>query len=297
MGLVLGVDFSAGEVTPAAIDAWKQQGVEFVVVQYSADLPRHLTQLEGSGLPLEVYVYLYFPLSQWNQTPEDRVRACIGMLHGHNVSRLWLNVEDPQDNDTAANIQAALQRCVVLVEAAGLQAGIYTSKSKYGERLGNSTAMSHLPLWHANFINRMPSDTEIDNFEAYNGWSRPSMWQWAADQSVGGINVDMDAMIVEEEMFVRFNNGTVDIATPNGLVDIRTPLGIPAAAKRVQLQGWPTGGEVEVYDGTTDLANRDAGRIFPPYGTVEVILSNNGECHLIGKGTTTIKLACLGYYT
>jgi len=207
MTLVLGVDFSEGDdITQSTIDAWKAAGVGVALIQYSQKLPTYLQQMAHSGIPLEAYVYLYFPVSPWNQTPESRVQACLNMLRGYPVSRVWLDVEDPNDNDTPANITAALTRCVDLVEAASYQAGIYTGRYKFPERVGNTQVFARLPLWHADYINRAPTQADFDAWQGYNGWTRPLIWQWGDTQDFGGHSVDMNTMEVDDVAKEHYEN-------------------------------------------------------------------------------------------
>lgn len=91
----LGVDFSAGIPSAATIDCWKAQGVEYAVVQYDApvEFQAQMRAIANAGIELQVYVYEYFPLSPWGQTPEDRIRACLNYIQGFPVTRVWVDVE------------------------------------------------------------------------------------------------------------------------------------------------------------------------------------------------------------
>lgn len=208
MALSLGVDFShyGGPLNRQTVDDWKQSGVEFAIVQYSESMPDHLAVLDAAGLLVEAYVYLYFPLSPFNQTPEDRVRNCLKMIEDHNVRRLWLDVEESSDSASPEDTVAALRRCVAECEAAGVEAGIYTRANSYQDHVGDSTAFAHLPLWHAGYLgqgpdldmSRMPADFE--GFRPYNGWQRPLIWQWWNTTTFGGHSVDLNVMEVEETM-------------------------------------------------------------------------------------------------
>ena len=167
-------------------------------------MPDHLQALAGSGLDVEVYVYLHFPLSPWQQTPEMRVNACLAMIRGKNVRRLWLDVEDPRDSASPADTVAALQRCVSLCQTAGVQSGIYTRANSYQDHVGNSTAFAHLPLWHAGYIGQAPTPDlslmpqDFRSFVPYNGWTRPLILQWWNTTTFGDHSVDLNVMEVEE---------------------------------------------------------------------------------------------------
>ena len=197
----LGVDFSqfGGPLAQETVRCWKEQGIEFAIPQYSSMLPQHLEALKQGSLDTEVYVYLYFPLSPWSQTPESRVSNCINMLHGFNVKRIWLDVEE--SNASPANTVAAVQRCVEVVQAAGLSPGIYTGRWIWPSATESSQAFAHLPLWHAEYTapdgadESHPEDApDFDNFIPYGGWTRPLIWQFQNTHPLCGHSVDLNAM-------------------------------------------------------------------------------------------------------
>ena len=82
---------------------------------------------------------------------------------------------------------------------------------------------------------------------------------------------------------------------PAGGISKVQEFGLPLGAKRVRLQVWVTGGPVEFYHGLADTNNRDAGRVYAPYGIVEVIPAADGGFYTVGEGT--IEISPLGYYT
>lgn len=200
-----GVDFShyGGGVTPDELDCWLFQGVQFAIVQYSESTRMHLAQLAGSPLEVDVYVYLYFPRSPWNQLPEERVRNAIAMCQGFHVRRIWLDVEDPGDSDTPAGTIAALQRCVAIIQAAGFEAGIYTAAWTWRSHTADSDAFAHLPLWHARYTSQSPvadltrEPTTMAAWAGgvtYGGWTQPLIWQWHNSTLFCGHSLDLNVM-------------------------------------------------------------------------------------------------------
>lgn len=198
----LGVDFSShgGSLEQARIDCWKALGVEYAIVQYSGLMPEHLDACMAGDLYAEAYVYLYFPRSPWNQTPEDRVLACLNMIGNRPMERIWLDVEEK--GNSPAEVVAAIGRCVSLVEAAGKKAGIYTARWIWPSATGNSAAFSHLPLWHAEYRGTIQNPPPFDSFQPYGGWARPHIWQFAGTTQLCGHSVDLnnsEVPIGEEE--------------------------------------------------------------------------------------------------
>jgi len=306
--LSLGVDFSQGaSLTQATMAAWKAAGVKHVYVQYSAKLPEYLAALDGQGFIVDVYVYLYFPLSPWGQAPESRVRAAIEMCRGHAVRTIWLDVEEPTDNAGPVVTVEALKRCEAIVWVAGLQPGIYSGFWTYIDHTGNSEAFAHLPLWHADYLGvaplpdmaKRPTEIVFRN-GAYGGWHKPAVWQWWNTTMFGGHSVDMDIEeeIEEEEMFNVLAYGSVTCyPDPNGETPFNVgDFGLPIGAARYRLQVFfNNDAPVIFYHGLPDPSNREAGRTYAPYGIIEVIASPEGNFWIVGDHEITI--VPLGYYS
>ena len=191
----LGVDFSeyGGDLAPATAECWKQAGISFVIVQYSARMEQHLGILQAAGLEAEAYVYLYWDRSPWNQTPADRTNAALQLAAGR-VSRLWLDAED----QTHPYNEAQLQDCVTVCKLAGIPCGIYTGRWWWVPQTGNSQAFAHLPLWHAEYVTNDPqarldlAPDPGDGFQPYGGWTRPTIRQFQGTSTLCGHSVDLN---------------------------------------------------------------------------------------------------------
>ncbi|HLF78714.1 MAG TPA: N-acetylmuramoyl-L-alanine amidase [Dehalococcoidia bacterium] len=104
--------------------------------------------------------------------------------------------------------------------------------------------------------------------------------------------------------FRRHNGGFVDLALPlaNNTFNARQALGYPAQAREIQLQVWTQGTaqEARIYDGTANQNNREAGRVYAPYGIVgPVILGPQGEIFVTladGVANGSLRVASLGYW-
>lgn len=194
----LGVDFSqyGGALAASTVQCWKGKGVNHAVVQYSERMSQHLEVLtQSGGLELEAYVYLYWGLSPWSQTPRDRVRAALAIARGR-ISRLWLDAEDT----THPYQESQLAECVAACDAAGMPCGIYTGRWWWVPRTGDSRTFSHLPLWHAEYLGEAPTPDlsrlpqDFSAFRPYGGWSAPAIWQWWNTTSLCAHSVDLNAI-------------------------------------------------------------------------------------------------------
>ena len=154
------------------------------------------------GIDIHAYVYLYWGLSPWGQTPVDRVNACLKMLEGYDVKYVWLDCEDtthPFDADQ-------LSRCINASTAANLQTGIYTGRW-WWPRAGNFLlAWPNVPLWDALYTSEGdPPDIRkepqsFDRWKPYGGWTQPLIWQWHNTTTFGGHSVDLNVMEEEDEL-------------------------------------------------------------------------------------------------
>lgn len=185
-----GVDFSqhGGALAASTVECWKAKGITHAVVQYSERMRQHLDVLhQAGGIEVEAYVYLYWGLSPWQQTPQDRTRAALAMAGGR-ITRLWLDAEDSSNPYR----EDQLAECVAICEAVGMPTGIYTGRWWWVPRTRNSQAFRHLPLWHAEYTINPPAD--LGNFASYGGWARPVIWQYQGTTTLCGHSVDLNAL-------------------------------------------------------------------------------------------------------
>lgn len=307
----LGVDLSQGDsLTPEILQTWHDLGVTNVYVQYSSQLGEFLTALDGQGFIVDVYVYLYFPRSPWNQLPETRVDSALDMCRGHQVRYVWLDVEEPTDSDTQTGCVASLLRCGALITAAGLLPGIYSGKSTYISHTGNSTVFADLgwPLWHADYLGEalfpdlslMPT-VLVFRGGSYGGWRKPLVHQWWNTCTFGGRSVDMDVEEEEMEHFVVLGTGKVSVnptslSSADGELHVGF-LGLPEGKNSYKIQVFNPGPEpVAFYHGGLSSDIRDAGRVYPPYGVVDRLqVDSEGFFYLEGPDQE-VEISPLGYY-
>lgn len=203
--MTLAVDFSASGLGQTHIDGWKAAGVRKAIAQYSSHLVQSLDALDGQGLDLEAYVYLYFPRSPWDQAPADRVGAALQMCLPYRVGTVWNDAEEPSDQQGpshwAENI-ALMWDCINLIRQAGREAGIYTNKYRYEERFGTymGFAAAGVKLWNADYLvneqpvpdfSQQPTELRLAH-GTYGGWTVPAIWQWHNTTSLEGFSVDLN---------------------------------------------------------------------------------------------------------
>lgn len=195
----LSVDFSqwGGDLAPETIECWKGKGVSHAVVQYSDRMDQHIRALQAAGgIEIEAYVYLYWGLSPWNQTPLDRTKAALQRAAGR-VSRLWLDCEDMSNAFRADQ----LAECADYLASEGMPTGIYTGRWYWEPYAGNNPDFAHLPLWHAEYLTtnllaepQKAAQVNFGAFQSYGGWTRPTLWQFQGTASLCGHSVDLNAI-------------------------------------------------------------------------------------------------------
>jgi hypothetical protein len=196
-----GIEFSqwGGPLDAGTVECWKSRGVEFAVVQYSAESRAQMDVLQQAGIKLEGYIYLYWGVSPWNQTPAQRTRLALATF-GDRITRLWLDAED----STNPYDENQLLECVKVCEDAGMPVGIYTGGWWWKPNTGDSKAFSHLVLWDANYL-RTSADADAEfipdlaSWKPYGGWTKPEIWQYQGTSTLCGYSVDMNYMFVEAE--------------------------------------------------------------------------------------------------
>lgn len=158
-------------------------------------------RLRDAGISiLGFYGLIYFG-HPYGETRD--VDWAIQLAQRYGVSRVWLDCEiDAFEvgfvNSTAPNPEkrvAAVQRAVDRVQDAGLNAGIYTGSWWWSPKTWNSTAFSHLPLWHAAY----PYDGQPIRTVNYGGWTDVAIHQYTSSLYVAGRNRDANYVFMEEE--------------------------------------------------------------------------------------------------
>jgi GH25 family lysozyme M1 (1,4-beta-N-acetylmuramidase) len=138
-----------------------------------------------AGMSTDAYVYLY-----WRRDVPTQVGNALAALEGLPIGRLWLDCEDDPAGLGPAQVEGLIASAV---DAAGeFPVGIYTGRWWWQPNTGNSTAFSHLPLWHAEYTGRPEDLPDFYAFQPYGGWTRPAIWQYQGTTPLCGLNVDLN---------------------------------------------------------------------------------------------------------
>jgi len=124
--------------------------------------------------------------------PAGQVQDAVNFLKSHHSSytMFWLDIEGPQYWSTNHNTNQQFFGSLVS-EALKLNQtlGVYTSESQWNPIFGSAyNAGAKYPLWYAHYDNN-PS---FSDFTPFNGWTSPSMKQYAGDDDECNTNIDKD---------------------------------------------------------------------------------------------------------
>jgi hypothetical protein len=179
------------QLTPDALDAWRQLGIRRVIVQ-SLDPPpgyptgvtrQQVEACQAAGFSVEAYVYL------WTSQPHDIARQ-LDLLRGLSLSRVWLDCEDTMAASPAMRV-TAIRIGLQAIADAGFAAGIYTGRWWWTAYAGDPQDFSHLPLWPSTYDGVAD---RAQGFAAFGGWTEAAMKQYAGTSSLAGIGgLDLDA--------------------------------------------------------------------------------------------------------
>ena len=104
-------------------------------------------------------------------------------------SRLWLAFDMTPPSDMSPDFFIGwLARFVRLASLLGFNVGIYTSRNKWLDFMGNNSEFYTYPLWYADYDG-------IDNMVGYvgfGGWFIPTIKQYAKNVQIDGFNVDLN---------------------------------------------------------------------------------------------------------
>ena len=107
--------------------------------------------------------------------------------------RYWYDVERYNWSSNLASNQAFITDMIEEGKKQGIKAGIYTNYYNWQEIVGldwSYPADQGLPLWYAHYDN----SASFSDFEAFGGWSSPSIKQYEGDKSSCGVGIDYDYM-------------------------------------------------------------------------------------------------------
>lgn len=122
-------------------------------------------------------------------------------------SIVWVDIEEGCFVERNETLQALAD-----VAARGLVPYVYGNKYSIEPVFGQSTELSGYPLVHAEY----PRDGDVPDFtefEPYNGWDKPAIWQYSSG-GVAGINADL--CVSYEEWPVAVVPAGIGIHFPDG---------------------------------------------------------------------------------
>jgi hypothetical protein len=138
-----------------------------------------------------VDIYAFLCPNCQSDDPATQVRNLMNWVSGQGVQfgMLWFDIEqcDGCWDDAATNsnfIQAAVNEAVAL----GLHVGIYSSHYEWGLVCGSWSGLSSFPCWYADY----DGEQNFDDFESYGGWTQPNVKQFNGDQTVCGLDMDLN---------------------------------------------------------------------------------------------------------
>ena len=165
----------------------------------------------AAGIAVEdLYGFIYYGLA-WESRDLDNCLKLAAELGG--IKRIWLDCEsgfsdNGVEDDTEApgiTVQYRLAKTIEQrnrVVAAGLEPGIYTGSYWWASKMGNSNALSDLPLWLANYGTNDPSNPrEPIYYVDFGGWTEVAAHQYSSTIGLcGRPNRDHNYWFLEDDM-------------------------------------------------------------------------------------------------
>lgn len=201
------------DLTPEALEAWKADGLELVIVQAVSPPPgypagktrQQIQQCLAAGLTVDAYIWIWFDLDIAD------IERKLALLDGLPIRQLWLDVEDQaaiKYDQVACEIKVrqALERCDEFAAASGRPTGVYSGAWYWADpRYMNNTAVfSDRLLWDA-LYDGIP-DASV--FSAYGGWQECAIKQYAGTSVFHGVSgVDLNVLSDSEAARLSSGNG------------------------------------------------------------------------------------------
>ncbi len=151
----------------------------------------------SGGLPVDaLYVFVY-----WDSEDERRLRDAVQLASELHLG-VWLDCEWTRTGFPGSGAPPIPVHLVTLIrkykEFLGESyAGIYTGGWWWPGYTANSQEFSGDPLWHAAYQTTEPN---FDDFRAYGGWTRPTIWQYSSNGDQG-VNADLNIEEVQEAVY------------------------------------------------------------------------------------------------
>lgn len=131
----------------------------------------------------EAYTYVYFA-----GNAAEQVRRDVALVKPLGVKRLWIDCEDVVPGMTQDEYVRAIAGAVAIVEAGGLEAGIYTARWWWLAYTGNSSAFKDRAWWTAQW----DGVDDLARVTRYGGWTTAAMKQYRpstpAEVDAGGVH-------------------------------------------------------------------------------------------------------------
>lgn len=157
-----------------------------------------IRECNWAGLPvIGLYAFLYWGVDTLGQT-----RAAINVAKETGQQMVWLDVEFSDDADPTVSAWKRceeLAECVTAVQDAGLNAGIYTGRPWWTDKMGNSHDFSHLPLWHSDYGANDATKEPVTKV-SYGGWTDVAIHQYTSQYPIAGMLLDANYNFMENEM-------------------------------------------------------------------------------------------------
>jgi len=216
-GAVYALDVShwEGPLSQREMDCFWESGVRHIVVgtQVEEITRQQLAMAIARGMTVDAYVYLY-----WDKDVAAQTREAFRRASGFPIGRMWLDVEENPgglgSTKLVSLVSAGVDECRALGGSA-IECGIYTGPGFWKTHMSNTTELSSVPLWYAQYNFRTALD--VWSSERFGGWAKPAAKQWA-EQALCGVGVDKNTMKV--------------VTTPSVVVDRSLPpdTGLPPRA-------------------------------------------------------------------
>lgn len=156
----------------------------------------------------DLYTFVYYGLSWERREVENALN--LARTEG-GIKRVWVDCEAtftdwPGDLDTEtpgmtpAERVAITKAVVAQVEAAGLAVGIYSGAWWWPNKMANSPAFRHLPLWVSDYGTNDPANPrEPLRTVNFGGWTVPAVHQYSSTIPVCGRERDHNYWFLDEE--------------------------------------------------------------------------------------------------
>lgn len=191
--------FKAAGVERLIVGCWQEPITRDIVVESRI-----------AGIVVEdLYAYLYYGLG--HERREVTNALAVAAAEG-GIKRIWLDCEASPPNEVAgltpSDRIARTDLAVGLIQANGIEVGIYTYGPYWRSQMGNTTKYSAAghKLWHAAYGaggNPIPPITEVN----YGGWAKLAAHQYTSTVECCGRRRDHNYWYLDEEDWMTTKEG------------------------------------------------------------------------------------------